>query len=1024
MYDLISKTIDKQFSKEAFRSNFFEKDDLVSDLYLYLSEFDKEFTETELLEIIKKKYFNYFEIYDIKDNKSFDKYENGSDAIVNLIKTPLASKEETKIYEFFENIIWGKDKSCPKCRSKEVFPSQNNIRQHLCRNCGNEFSFSQGTNLKYADITSLKNIISIYNLLEKGIICFREIQDETGMSKRELKSAYYKNIPNLINNEPIIQKTEIVPIAKKKIDVNFKEHEHQTRVIKEATEYFSDNDRGKIIHPCGSGKTYTAIKIAQNLNPKRLLVVIPSRVLLKQQIEVFLPYFENHQFYAFGSLSKIKERKIIILGETVEKQKRQIKHLNASDNIVIFTTLTSFANMKDDFKENFFDFAIFDEAHRVAGEDYKCFLKVINFNNYKKALFLTATEKNYSEEGAVGMNNDLFGKTISKIYMKEMIDKGVICDYNIINVGFTSDNVAEILKENKEFFLDVKVKLPVKTRILMSALSLVKCIEKYPLKKIITYHSTIEESVLFINIFNLFQKKYGLSHECYNLHSNQNESNFQYNLYNFIRSEKAVISSVNCFQEGMDIVDVDAVLYAYPKKSKIDIPQSIGRCVRKYPNKEKGYVIIPDEIGNSHEYKKLIEVINALETVDNRIEDFKVKSKKSYFSKNLLFDYIVSSANEIFDVEKFYNSLDFRLRGRSFLSYEDARDYITKNAPHIKTEKDYKEWSKQKNFPGFLYKSPRYEDFKWPYYLTSRRNRDEFANIEQFKKYLTENNISKVRNFVELSKNFPPEIPVNFKYVYGLKWAEIVGKPIMKITNLKNILSYSEAKKWCRENKIDSQKSYRIKVALEENEKLPANPNRLYKEEWEGWEKFIGYKVNPILPYKEAKLWIKENKSTIKTGKDYMEWAYKKDSTFPLKALPKSPYSYYKEEWVGWKDFLNLKTYNYIEISNWCKENNIKTRKEYFERKKLDFPCRPDIFFKEWQGWQEFLSLEKLSFEDCKKWIRDNKINIEVDSYTKWLKYIRKQDYTHLNFNPLIPKHPKFVYKEKWVSWDDFLNRK
>lgn len=86
MYELLSKIVDSQYKKGAFKSNFFEKDDLISDLYIYLSEVDKELSEHEILDILKKKYFNYFEIYDIADKKSYDKYESGVDATTNLIK--------------------------------------------------------------------------------------------------------------------------------------------------------------------------------------------------------------------------------------------------------------------------------------------------------------------------------------------------------------------------------------------------------------------------------------------------------------------------------------------------------------------------------------------------------------------------------------------------------------------------------------------------------------------------------------------------------------------------------------------------------------------------------------------------------------------------------------------------------------------------------------------------------------------------------------------------------------------------
>lgn len=184
MYDLISKTIDKEFSKGAFKSNFFKKDDLISDLYLYLAEFDKDFTEIELLEIIKKKYFNYFEVYDIKDRNSYDKFEDVGSRGIKEGVVHVSNEQEIKIYEFFEKILWKDGIKCSKCKSKDCYPNKDSVRQHDCRNCGNIFSFSQNTNMRQKNINALQNIIKVYNLVLQGIICLRDIQEKTGLSKK------------------------------------------------------------------------------------------------------------------------------------------------------------------------------------------------------------------------------------------------------------------------------------------------------------------------------------------------------------------------------------------------------------------------------------------------------------------------------------------------------------------------------------------------------------------------------------------------------------------------------------------------------------------------------------------------------------------------------------------------------------------------------------------------------------------------------------------------------------------------
>lgn len=1094
MYEKITKLVDKAFSEANFKTGFFTADDLVGDIYLHLSEIDQELSEQEITGLIKNRYFGYFDIYDIKDKKSYDKFESSGNQGVKEGSIEQGTQKEAVIYEHFENIIWKEGKHCPKCKSKEVYPSEKNIRQHDCRKCGHSFSFSTDTNLKGVNSVAMKNLLMVYNLLLSGTLCFKAIHDRTGLSPKEIKKAYVSSLPAIINNEDLIRKEKIIkPLSDNKV---FEEHEHQTKTISEAVEYFKANSRGKIIHPCGSGKTYTAIQIAKKLEAKRIVVVIPSKVLLKQQIDTFVPYFPNHKFYAFGSLQthakEFKTKKIVFFDQTVTKQRAAIKTIDA-ENVVIFTTLKSFTQMNKDFGENYFDLAIFDEAHRVAGEEYKMFLKVIDFDCYVKALFLTATEKNYVDGNAVGMNSPLFGDTISKIYMRDMIDKGVICDYNIVNMSFKDETLKEVLQENEEFFIDVKVKLPVKTRILMSALALLKSMETYPIKKVITYHATIQESVLFINVFKMFLKKYDVETGCYNLHSEMTEFNFKANLYNFIRSESAVISSVNCFQEGIDVVDVDAVLYGYPKKSKIDIPQSVGRCVRISPGKEKGYVIVPAP-AEDKSYSKLVSVLSAMETTDDRISEFKVLKKQSEYSKNIIFSEYTPSANLIFDDKFFYES--FYITRKDFLSYEEAVEYLRGK---FNSSAEYQQWSTQNDFPHFLPKHPMdaYPEWKnWGSFLGQSLRTYNTVSYEDCKKFAKEHGIKSGEQWKKLNKPFNiPKSPDIFYKKEWVSWLDFLDKIF---------LPWEDAKEFLRDKEIKTRREYMDYLNNSGVTFLAKAPNQFYKE-WTFWGDYLSsttqQRSKQKFTYEEAKEYIAavngKSGGKIKSIGNYDKFV--KKELLPEMHSNKlycDPKLNYGKTFISWQDYLGndeLRTrgkyYDYKQTSNWCKENNIKTCKEFRDFKKPPYiVASVHHYFKEWEGWPEFLQTKKeywsykdssnwvkenniktwdqfkewfkegkipkeiplalnrvyvnewidwrvfsqegreergfLSYEDSKRWVVENNITTVVKTSTLWRKYIDGD--LNLEVNPRLPKWPSYFYKNKdeWVSWDDFLNRK
>ena len=95
----------------------------------------------------------------------------------------------------------------------------------------------------------------------------------------------------------------------------------------------------------------------------------------------------------------------------------------------------------------------------------------------------------------------------------------------------------------------------------------------------------------------------------------------------FKDSSPSIISNARCLTEGVDIPIVDAVIFADPKQSVIDIVQAAGRAMRYHSDKKLGYIIIPvivDEKGNdkiSDAFKQTVNVIAALGINDKRIID-------------------------------------------------------------------------------------------------------------------------------------------------------------------------------------------------------------------------------------------------------------------------------------------------------------------------------------------------------------------------------------------------------------------
>ena len=134
--------------------------------------------------------------------------------------------------------------------------------------------FTQGYICSSADITSRN-----YNKIKT-----KPINLILSDSWQELDPAFFENVRNYI--------------AKKKVSlVPFEPRDHQKKALSEAVEYFVNegNARGKLIFPCGAGKSLTGFWMLQALKSKSTLIAVPSLSLVKQTLDVYLREIVAHK---------------------------------------------------------------------------------------------------------------------------------------------------------------------------------------------------------------------------------------------------------------------------------------------------------------------------------------------------------------------------------------------------------------------------------------------------------------------------------------------------------------------------------------------------------------------------------------------------------------------------------------------------------------------------------------------------------------------------------------------------------
>ncbi|EJC02509.1 eco57I restriction-modification methylase family protein [Helicobacter pylori Hp P-8b] len=263
---------------------------------------------------------------------------------------------------------------------------------------------------------------------------------------------------------------------------------HQTEAIEKTKEYFSDlkNARGKLIMACGTGKTYTSLKIMEALDPKITLFLAPSIALLSQTFREYAQE-KSEPFYASivcsddktGQSKKNKNKNEdnddIKFSELPIKASTRLEDIlsvyekaqKENKRFIIFSTYQSALRIKEAQEAglNGIDLIICDEAHRTVGamystnerDDKNAFTLCHSDENIKakKRLYMTATPKIYSESSkAKAKEKDnviysmddaqTFGEEIYTLNFERAIALDLLTDYKVIILAVRSENLSGV----------------------------------------------------------------------------------------------------------------------------------------------------------------------------------------------------------------------------------------------------------------------------------------------------------------------------------------------------------------------------------------------------------------------------------------------------------------------------------------------------------------------------------------------------------------------------------------------------
>lgn len=251
----------------------------------------------------------------------------------------------------------------------------------------------------------------------------------------------------------------------------------------------------------------------------------------------------------------------------------------------------------------------------------------------------------------------------------------------------------------------------------------------------------------------------------------------------------------------------------------------------------------------------------------------------------------------------------------------------------------------------------------------------------------------------------------------------------------KNFISYKEAQLVAQKHQIKTLAGWNkfAKSKLRPSN-VPANPYRTYQKEWISWKHFLG---TVFISYEEAKKYARKNK--IKTVKAWN--CYTKSPENSLLPKDPLGYYTKSGEWVSWKDFFGISKYcssrgfyyfSYDEARQYLDSFNVKSLKDlklFLKQETIDhrFPKRPYKYYKRRGDWIDYYHL--FSSEENRKRNPD----IIMFSYKEAQQYVSSLGiklYTELcslikqgKADQRFPINFCTYYKRrgKWTGWHDFI---
>ena len=454
---------------------------------------------------------------------------------------------------------------------------------------------------------------------------------------------------------------------------------HQQRALDDVFAGLKEHDRGKLIMACGTGKTFTALRAAEEIAGPggRVLFAAPSISLVAQALREWAADAER-PIRAFAVCSDPKVGRgdsdgartydLPIPATTDPADLAKAATADAPGRLtVVFSTYQSMDVIRraQDAGMPAFDLAVCDEAHRTTGyaledEERSSFLLVHDAEaiRARKRIYMTATPRIYNPAAkrkaeaadayvASMDDEETYGPELHYLGFADSVEADLLSDYKVAILVMDEEQIArEYQRELAD--PDAGLKVGDVGRVIGCLNGLAKLDPQHdqfandpaPMQRAVAFSNTIKASERFVDLVGELQDDAGRQQRGIQAEARHVDGKSGV----LLRARRLawlgeamafagqchILSNARCLTEGIDVPALDAVLFLQPRKSQIDVVQAVGRVMRRAGGKQYGYVILPvvvpagDDpaaaLDRNDAYAHVWQVLQALRSHDDRFD--------------------------------------------------------------------------------------------------------------------------------------------------------------------------------------------------------------------------------------------------------------------------------------------------------------------------------------------------------------------------------------------------------------------